>query len=106
MGKRKVATETVKERASVSRERRIALALRALLDANVGMEHEQEAIDVLNELGYSTLESIPKRVKELNEQLTQALAAGDGALIAKLGTELSRVKAGRVSKVVAGASDE
>jgi hypothetical protein len=108
MGKKKT-TETVATRASVSRERRLALALRAVLDAlaDVHIEdnvaillEEQAAVAILNDLGYSTLIGIPKRIKTLNEQLTTAVAAGDGKEIARLGLELERAKAGKVSLAV------
>lgn len=94
------------ERATVSRERRLALALRALLDSltdvSVGVEQqaevteaEQNAISVLDELQYGSLVGIPKRLKELNEQLKAAVDAGDGATIARIGAEMVKVQAGR-----------
>jgi hypothetical protein len=96
-----------KERASVSRERRLALALRAVLeeqqtqDANEGLSEVGYAADaVLTELGYGDIVGIPTRVAALNEQLTAAMAAGDGATIAALGAELVRAKAGLPPKVV------
>lgn len=89
-----------KERASVSRERRIALALRAVLDATNGtVEELTDAVDnattVLEQLGYGSLVGIPKRLKDLNEELTAAVAAGDGKRIAELGLELQRAQAGK-----------
>ena len=99
----------------MSRERRLALALRAVLDSLRGIElsategytlddvnnAEQSAIIILNDLGYSTLIGIPRRLKELNEQLTAAVAAGDGKCIAELGLELERAKAGKLLKSAA-----
>jgi hypothetical protein len=100
-----------RERASVSRERRLALALRAVLDAwsTVGInddvlkevertaveEAETAANELLNEFGYSKLESIPARLQRLNVELKVAVEAGDGDEIARLGKELSRAKAGK-----------
>lgn len=96
-----------KERASVSRERRLALALRAVLeeqttqDANEGLSEIGYAADaVLTELGYGDLQGIPSRLKDLNEQLTAAVAAGDGATIACIGAEMVKVQAGKSSKSV------
>lgn len=97
------------ERATVSRERRLALALRAMLD---GLEHielsasegntldditaaEQNAVAVLNDLGYGSLVGIPKRLKELNEQLKAVVDAGDGKEISRLGLLIDRVKMGK-----------
>lgn len=107
---KKVATT---ERASVSRERKLALALRAVLDATDGqVQHEPigeavakaaiEATTVLGELGYANLEGIPSRLARLNEQLTAAVAAGDGAEISRLGEELTRAKSGKAPKAAAG----
>jgi hypothetical protein len=104
MAKKKAATN--KERASVSRERRLALALRALLDAIEDggdawlPSTRQDAVTLLNGLGYSTLEGIPRRVTKLNEQLTAAVAASDGKEIARLGLELQRAQEGKPPVVV------
>ena len=102
------------ERASTSRERRLALALRAVLDAlkdagnrefhGVGAEEtlakmEQDADALLTEFGYGSTESVYRRLAALNEQLTAAVVAGDGKEIARLGLELERAKAGRSSPV-------
>jgi hypothetical protein len=107
MGKKETTETTTKERASVSRERRLALALRAVLDSLEGatipeeknrvalLTAEEDAITTLNELGYSMLEGIPRRVAKLNQYLTDAVAAGDGKEIARLGLELERAKAGK-----------
>lgn len=91
-----------KERASVSREKRLALALRAVLeeqstqDANEGLSEVGYAADaVLTELGYGDLVGIPRRLKELNEQLATAVEAKDGAAIARIGAEMVKVQAGK-----------
>lgn len=90
-----------KERASVSRERRIALALRAVIDACEGTSESDIATEcgnadqVLHDLGYGSLIGIPRRLKDLNEQLTAAVAAGDGKRIAELGVELQRAQTGK-----------
>lgn len=96
-----------KERASVSRERRLALALRAVLDAiqplpiddieiRSGVDTAVEsAATVLNDLNYGSLVGIPRRLKELNEELKAATDAGDGATIARIGAEMVKVKAGK-----------
>lgn len=104
MAKKKEA----KVRASVGRERKLALALTAVLDQNVhdsvtAGTAEADARAVLNELGYSALESIPKRVAALNDQLRAAVEAGDGKEISRLGLELERAKAGRPPLVAKGA---
>lgn len=96
------------ERATVSRERRLALALRALLEAtdggvgNDGDEQADAVVDAqsvanttLNDLGYGSLVGIPKRLKELNEQLKAAVDAGDGKEISRLGLLIDRVKMGK-----------
>lgn len=106
MGKKVKKNET-NGRATVSRERRIALALRAVLeeqstqDANEGLSEMGYAADtILIELGYGNLQGIPSRLKELNEQLTKAVEAGDGKEIARLGLELERAKAGKEARVL------
>lgn len=104
MGKAKKTTET-RTKAAVGRERKLALTLVALRDAIEGHEPafemdpalvkaDNEARTILTELGYSDLESIPKRVARLNDALKQAVEAGDGKLIAQLGLELDRAKQG------------
>lgn len=101
MGKPKGKKNGNKERASVSRERRLALALRAVLEQNVGNDGDgqgtafSDANTVLNELGYADLQGVPMRIALLNQQLTAAVAAGDGKRIAELGLELERAKAGK-----------
>lgn len=106
MASRKKVTSEVKERASVSRERRIALALRAVLEQSSGNDGEgqgtafADADTTLSELGFRDLVGIPQRIAELEGQLHAATGAKDYAQVAKLGLELDRVKAGRVSKVV------
>jgi hypothetical protein len=108
MGKRKAAAET-KERATVSRERKLALALRGMLDgiedqeppfemSNGLVAAENQAQALLKELGYSDLEGIPRRVAKLNEALKVAVENGDGAEISRLGTELTRAKEGKPPK--------
>lgn len=101
-----------KERASVSRERKLALATRGLLDSleslklpespehNLVAQAEMEARTILSDLGYSGLVGIFKRVAALNEQLAAALAAGDGKEIARLGVELQRAQQGKEPTVV------
>lgn len=97
------------ERASVSRERRLALALRAVLDA---LEHveltaaegmtldaisdaRQEGAQTLIDLGFGTLVGIPKRLKELDEALATAVENKDGKEIARIGAEMVKVQAGK-----------
>lgn len=90
-----------KERAPVSRERRLALALRAVLDEWPTDSPSAAVIDadeVLKSLGYETLVGIPKRIAELESQLHAAVGAGDYSTVAKLGQELDRVKAGKFPK--------
>lgn len=113
MAKKKAET---KERASVSRERRLALALRAVLDATMDASVDAEqapeikevftgALTTLTDLGYSTLEGIPKRVARLNAELKAAVESGDGKEIARLGLELERAKSGKEARVVQEAGD-
>ena len=90
------------ERASVSRERRIALALRAVLDAaednNISEELTtacREAEGLLDFMGYSGMIGIPSRLKELNKQLAVAVDAGDGKEISRLGLAIEKAKAGK-----------
>lgn len=108
MATKKKATET-RTKAAVGRERRLALALRAVLDQQVpdneNLTAEANAIALLDELGYSDLESIPKRVAALNAQLKSAVEAGDGATIAALGKELQRAQTGRHRPRVKGRDD-
>ena len=114
MATKKKSTEA-RTKAAVGRERRLALALRAVLDAaadtgameqvdnaeGVLMRVEEDAIKLLVELGYSDLESIPTRVARLNDALKQAMDSGDGKLIAQLGEELDRAQRGLPPKVAA-----
>lgn len=105
----KKAAAEVKERAAVSRERRLALALRALLDA---IENEDtpgagsEAIDLLDELGYGNIVGIPRMLKELNEKLGAAVSSQDYASVARIGAEMDRIKAGKFHKEKAAAAGE
>ena len=108
MATKKKTTETARVKAAVGRERRLALALRAVLDAaadsgTMGQEDnaegllvkaEEDASKLLTELGYTDLESIPRRLTRLNDALKQAMEAGDGKLIAQLGEELDRAQRG------------
>lgn len=95
-----------KERAAVGRERRLALALQAVLDATekmvlISSTDEPlsfaviEATKLLDSLGYAGIESTAKRVARINEELNTAIAAGDGARIAELGKELQKAQAGK-----------
>jgi hypothetical protein len=100
-----------KERAATSRERRLALALRAVLDEVAKSDDAwlrdavvTDAMTTLDGLGYGSLVGIPKRVAALNEQLTAAVAAGDGKEISRLGLELERAKAGKPPLSVAPAA--
>lgn len=110
MGKTKAGKKNGnKERASVSRERRLALALRAVLDALEHVELSategktlddindagQDGASTLNELGYGSLVGIPKKLKELNEALAIAVENKDGAAIARIGAEMVKVQAGK-----------
>lgn len=101
MTKKKVAETT--ERASVSRERRLALALRAVLDEVADVEAldvHHSASSVLIDLGYGGLEGIPKQVAALTAELKTATEAGEWARVAALGQQLERVKAGKSLKSV------
>ena len=92
----KKKTET-KERAAVGRERKLALALTALLDSE-GNDDHSDHIDparlLLKELGYGDLISIPRRVAALNTQLKAATDATNWGEVARLGGELARAQAG------------
>lgn len=96
------------ERASVSRERRLALALAEVLDFPEDESKRELARDLLGELGYSNLESVTKRVEAITKKINEAVADGDGEAIARLGTELRRAKLGKPATVAAEttASDE
>ena len=104
-----------KERAAVGRERRLALALAGVGDAAgvVSSEVNPElnmalalAYELLNELGYSGIESTAKRLSRINQELTQAIADGDGARISELGKELEKAKAGKFHRVTTEAPAE
>jgi hypothetical protein len=108
MGKRKAeTTETTKERAAVGRERRLALALVGLMDAcatvepgnkdaAIGIEEaEMTATTLLNDLGYSNLESTAKTLARINDHIKDAVAAGDGERLAELGKELRKAQVGK-----------
>lgn len=110
MAKKSQPNTTTRERATVSRERRIALALRALLDAWEGTlttegphrdaveEAETIANETLNELGYGALEGVPKALARLGSELKAATDSGNYARVAELGAEMERVKAGKAAK--------
>lgn len=107
MGKGKGKKNGNKERALVSRERRIALALRAVLDAAIERDTNAEdvalaeAAEVLKDLGYGSLVGIPRRLKELREELKAATDADDGAAIARIGTEMVKAQSGKLPKTAA-----
>jgi hypothetical protein len=103
MAKRKAATAT-KERAAVGRERRLALALVGLLDAVQDEAPDAEysveeavttATTLLNDLGYSNLESTAKTLSRINQHIADAVAAGDGERLAELGKELQKAQSGK-----------
>lgn len=104
MTKKKSNSQKESTRHSVSRERLLALALRAVLDdiASDSEDNAKELTDsvddattTLEQLGYGSLIGIPKRLKELNEQLKAAVEAGDGKEISRLGLEIERAKVGK-----------
>jgi hypothetical protein len=112
-----MANKKKAERATTSRERRLALALVGIRDALEGHEPaimmsdaliaaDNTAADVLKELNYGDLIGIPRRIAALNEQLTKAVAASDGATIAALGKELVRAQAGKPPLAVKKAKTE
>lgn len=109
MAKKKAATAAEsKERAAVGRERRLALALRAILESDPSSENTAftDADALLTELGYDKLEGIPTTLARLNAELQSAFAAGDGETISRLGLELAKTKAGKVYHKKAVAAPE
>lgn len=113
----KAKAKETKERAAVGKERRLALALVGLMDAYAEVptpdesrdaieEAETAANELLNELGYSGIESTTKRIARINEELTAAFQAGDGKRIAELGNELEKAKAGKFHRVSTDATTE
>lgn len=97
MGKKATTTE-VKERASVSRERRLALALRGLLDGIEDNNPEDAAVlaqEELYTLGYSELVGIPRRVAALEAELAKAIEVKSYSRVTELGRELERARAGK-----------
>ena len=105
----KAKAKESKERAAVGRERRLALALAAVMDAyseipspeehrDAVEEAETSATELLNELGYNGIESIPRRLARLEAELATALESKDYAKVAELGAELEKAKAGRFHK--------
>lgn len=106
MAKKKEATEEVKEtkeRAAVGRERRLALALVGLMDAVEQQDGDDTeftdsmsvAKTLLNDLGYSNLESTAKTLARINDHIKDAVAAGDGERLAELGKELQKAQSGK-----------
>lgn len=88
------------ERATVSRERRLALAIAAIRDEldDKNIESVEAVVDantVMFELGYDGLMGVPKRIALLNAELKAAVDAGDGKEISRLGLLIDRVKAGK-----------
>ncbi len=91
-----------KERAAVGRERRLALALVAFMDADTDNEQDAatgEAKALLDELGYNDIESTAKRLKRLEADLSTAIELKDYAHVAELGRELEKAKAGKFHRV-------
>ncbi len=117
MATRKGKVSEVKgERASVSRERRIALALRAVLDVTDNMVLTSstdeplsyaciDATKTLNELGYGDLVGLPKQLAALESQLRTATEARDYTRVAELGASLARVKAGKAARTAEAPSE-
>lgn len=107
---KKTESTEKKERAIVSRERRLALALVAILDANRGIgsaggeelqaKTEAEASELLFELGYGSLKSIHTQVAILEEELADAIRAKDYPHVSELGKELEKARLGKSSGVV------
>lgn len=93
-------------RAAVSKERRLALALVAVIDElgdkNVeSLDAVADANSVLFALGYDGLQGIPKQVAALTAELKAATEAGEWAKVAVLGEQLKRVQSGKAVKSVA-----
>lgn len=90
-------SKVVVVRATVSRERRLALALKAVLDVEGDDLHQalEDAKETLAAFGYGDLEAIPTRVARIEAELTKALEAADGKEISRLGQELQRAQAGK-----------
>lgn len=96
--------EVSKERAAVGRERRLALALRALMDGGDDTGNALvEAEALLVEFGYGGLKSIPAQLSELNQQLQTAVEAGDFATVSEVSAEMARVQAGKFRRVATDA---
>lgn len=100
---KKTESTEKKERASIGRERKLALALRAVLDAHAslseseGVQADTDADTLLTELGYGTLEGIPKRVARLEAELATALESKNYTRVSELGKELERAREGKSS---------
>lgn len=97
--KKKSETAETAPRAAIGRERRLALALRAVLDQGVhdstdAGSAEADAAALLSELGYGELKSIQRRLMVLNDELKTATESGNGKEIARLGIEIDRATQG------------
>ncbi len=124
-GKKKSAesttTVTRASRAAISRERQLALALRAMLESTVSAQTATEGTEVaakaalidagkaaetlLSDLGYGTLIGLPRQLADLENQLRIATVDKDYAAVTRLGRELERVKSGKPPKVKAVTSE-
>jgi len=93
-----------KKRQSPSVERKLALALVALLE-DISLIHIGEVVsatensdraarEVLKANGYEDLESIPRRVARIEAEMKAALEAHDGTKLGQLGPALERAKKG------------
>lgn len=103
MATTKTSKTTTKERAAVSKERRLALALKAVMDAFAEtetattpdqMDSLESADKLLAELGYDGIEAIPTAIKRLTAELTAATTAGEWSKVSEIGQQLERVKVG------------
>ncbi len=98
--KNRMAKKKTVNRAAIGRERRLALALVALLDQGGNHDSadgtaEADAGALLDELGYSGLVGIPKQIAAFTAELKTATEAGEWAKVATLGQQLERVKLGK-----------
>lgn len=94
-----------KKRTSPSVERQLALALIAVIESAKGLDGNGDrelavrqaaaaGQELLKANGYADLESIPTRVKRIENEIAVAVAAQDGAKLAQLGAALDRAKKG------------
>jgi len=60
---------------------------------------------LLTELGYSGIESIPKKLARLEAELATALESKDYAKVAELGRELEKAKAGKFHRTTAAVEE-